>query len=309
MHPQLFPISCIFVAIVALIRLPASFAQGNEQYPNCSQLFQCGNIQGIGYPFWGGNRSQSCGHPSFQLDCTGEAPVLTIETRPYRVRSIDNATYVLTVARQEFWNDSCPQYLYNATLDTEHFSYAADTNDLALYYGCTALTLNNTIQNQFSCLANGTVGTFVNLEVLNSQCPAPLRFFIFDRSSLEFGPNFANPYLFYNCTTSFPGNYSDYPLTRAFSNSTYDSFTYLLTGGDSVNGAAITLLLVSHAAPVEIEGGQNGQIEESKDYAKLLTNGFTLEWSGTSCAECVNSGGNCESSDGNLVCFCPDGPH
>ncbi|KAF7134232.1 hypothetical protein RHSIM_Rhsim08G0083500 [Rhododendron simsii] len=160
MHPQLFPISCIFVAIVALIRLPASLAQGNEQYLNCSQLFQCGNMQGIGYPFWGGNRSQSCGHPSFQLNCTGEAPVLTIESRPYRVLSINNVTYALTVARQEFWNDSCPQYLHNATLDTVHFSYAADTNDLALYYGCTALTLVNTIQNQFPCLANGTVGTF-----------------------------------------------------------------------------------------------------------------------------------------------------
>ncbi|KAE9466729.1 hypothetical protein C3L33_01386, partial [Rhododendron williamsianum] len=137
-----------------------SISAGQRAIPNCSQLFQCGNIQGIGYPFWGGNRSQSCGHPSFQLDCTGEAPVLTIKERPYRVRSIVNTTYVLTVARQEFWNDSCPQYLYNATLDTDHFSYAADTNDLALYYGCTALAVGNTIQNQFSCLANGTVGTF-----------------------------------------------------------------------------------------------------------------------------------------------------
>ncbi|KAI8541888.1 hypothetical protein RHMOL_Rhmol08G0096000 [Rhododendron molle] len=162
MHPQLFPISCIFVAIVALIRIPASLAQGNEEYLNCSRLFQCGNIQGIGYPFWGADRSQSCGHPSFQLNCSGEAPVLTIKERPYRVLSIDNATYALRVARQEFWNDSCPQYLHNATLDTDHFNYTADTNDLALYYGCTSLIPSNTtpLPNQFSCLANGTEGTF-----------------------------------------------------------------------------------------------------------------------------------------------------
>ncbi|XP_058227122.1 LEAF RUST 10 DISEASE-RESISTANCE LOCUS RECEPTOR-LIKE PROTEIN KINASE-like 2.1 [Rhododendron vialii] len=159
MHPQLFPISFMFVAIVALI--PASLAQGNEQYLNCSQLFQCGNIQGIGYPFWGANRSQSCGHPSFFLNCTGEAPVLTIQTRPYRVLSIDNATYALTVVRQEFWNDTCPQYLYNATLDPDHFNYAADTDELVLRYGCTTLVPGNTtIANQFPCLANGTEGTF-----------------------------------------------------------------------------------------------------------------------------------------------------
>ncbi|KAF7135421.1 hypothetical protein RHSIM_Rhsim08G0091700 [Rhododendron simsii] len=385
MHSQLFPISYMFVAIVALI--PTSLAQGNEQYLNCSQLFQCGNIQGIGYPFWGGNRSESCGHPSFFLNCTGEAPVLTIDTWPYLVLSIDNSRYALTVARQEFWNDSCPQYLYNGTLDPDHFSYAADTAELVLRYGCTTLTPSNTtLPNQFWCHANGNNGTFgiyesaglttsvlntvscntsvsvrmnstvgaglssngtsekltevldsgfglvweanntncqlcvssggvcgsnssnpgsfvcycsdrdypvksfedrlifcgfltplnwrfefagrlnpqigdmkpaclktaepldgnidfcgypgfnvycegdkpiytsycsnylledifysnnsfqlVNLEVLNSQCPAPLRFLVFDRSSLEFGPNFANPYLFYNCTTSFPG--------------------------------------------------------------------------------------------------------
>ncbi|KAH7853086.1 hypothetical protein Vadar_033059 [Vaccinium darrowii] len=162
MHPKFFPISCIFIAIVTLFHLPVSLAQGNELYQNCSQLFECGNIQGIGYPFWGANRSQACGHPSFFLSCTGDAPVLTIETRPYRVLAIDNTTYTLKVVREEFWNNSCPQYLNNATLDETHFSYASGMGDLLLSYGCTTSTslTGITIPGEFTCLANGTSGTF-----------------------------------------------------------------------------------------------------------------------------------------------------
>ncbi|KAH7842940.1 hypothetical protein Vadar_010874 [Vaccinium darrowii] len=160
MHPKLFPISCIFITIASLIHLPASLAQGNEFYLNCSQLFQCGNIQGIGYPFWGANRPQACGHPSFSLNCTGDAPVLTIETRPYRVLAIDNTTYTLKVVREEFWDNSCPQNLYNATLDTSVFYYTSDTENLVLSYGCTSSSPSITIPGQFSCLANGTSGTF-----------------------------------------------------------------------------------------------------------------------------------------------------
>ncbi|KAH7844448.1 hypothetical protein Vadar_028090 [Vaccinium darrowii] len=160
MHPKLFPISCIFIAIATLIHLPASLAQGNEFYQNCSQLFQCGNIQGIGYPFWGANRPQACGHPSFSLNCTGEAPVLTIETQPYRVLAIDDTTYALKVVREEYWDNSCPQFLYNATLDETPFNYTSDTDDLVLSYGCTTSLTGTTIPGQFSCLANGTSGTF-----------------------------------------------------------------------------------------------------------------------------------------------------
>ncbi|KAH7844539.1 hypothetical protein Vadar_029122 [Vaccinium darrowii] len=131
MHPNLFPISCIFIAIVTLIHLPASLAQGNEFYQNCSYLLvQRGNIQGIRYPFWGANRPQSCGHQSFFLNGAEEAPVFTIQTWPYRVPAMDNTNAV----RQEYWNNICPQYLCKATLDATHFSYANDTDDLRLSY-------------------------------------------------------------------------------------------------------------------------------------------------------------------------------
>ncbi|KAL6952683.1 non-specific serine,threonine protein kinase [Sarracenia purpurea var. burkii] len=161
MNPKLFLTSWLLFAIVILLiaDLPPSSGADNEQYLNCSQPFQCSGISNIRYPFWGGNRSEYCGHQSFQLDCSGEAPTITIRSRTYRVLAIDSATTTLTVVREEFWNNDCPQYLYNATLDTDHFNYVSGTENLILYYNCRGQTAVP-IPTQFTCTANGTAGTF-----------------------------------------------------------------------------------------------------------------------------------------------------
>ncbi|THF98415.1 hypothetical protein TEA_025591 [Camellia sinensis var. sinensis] len=145
----------------------------------------------------------------------------------------------------------------------------------------------------------------VNVEVINSRCPAPLHDFAFDSSPFQFGPNFADLYLFYNCSNLFPSNYSQYPITCA-SNATQNSFAYLDTGTDGFNCSQFPCELSVHA-PVEIEGGQQNQVVETMDYAELLRIGFTLEWMGISCAaECENSGGHCGFNNSNSVCFCND---
>ncbi|KAL6994000.1 non-specific serine,threonine protein kinase [Sarracenia purpurea var. burkii] len=160
MNPKFFSTSNFLFAIIILViaDLPPS---SGAQYLNCSQPFQCSGISNIRYPFWGGNRPEYCGHQSFQLNCSGEAPTITIQSRPYRVLAIDSATTTLTVVREEFWNNDCPQYLYNATLDTDHFNYVSGTENLILYYNCrdTAQTAI-TFPTQFACTANGTAGTF-----------------------------------------------------------------------------------------------------------------------------------------------------
>ncbi|XP_057508804.1 LEAF RUST 10 DISEASE-RESISTANCE LOCUS RECEPTOR-LIKE PROTEIN KINASE-like 1.2 isoform X2 [Actinidia eriantha] len=147
----------------------------------------------------------------------------------------------------------------------------------------------------------------VNAMVINSTCPTPPKFFAFDRSSLSFGPNHADLYLFYNCTDSFTANYTGYPISCA-SNSTHLTFAYLDTGISTVNCTGLPCESWV-AAPVEIEGGQNGQEIESVDYAELLRFGFTLEWVGIGCDECEKSGGRCGFNNSNRACFCLDGPH
>ncbi|KAI8017049.1 LEAF RUST 10 DISEASE-RESISTANCE LOCUS RECEPTOR-LIKE PROTEIN KINASE-like 2.7 [Camellia lanceoleosa] len=136
----------------------------DKQYTNCTQLFQCENIPNLSYPFWGGNRPDYSGHPSFKLNCQGNAPLITIQTRPHRVLAIDNTAQILTAVRAEFWNNFCPAELHNATLDTAHFNYSSNTQDLMLYYGCQAPS-NGVSPSQFACSVNGTnntVGFVVN---------------------------------------------------------------------------------------------------------------------------------------------------
>ncbi|GFS36874.1 hypothetical protein Acr_00g0048420 [Actinidia rufa] len=167
MHLHLFPTFCVLMTII-LIHIPTSSGADNEQYTNCSRSYPCANILDIPYPFWGGDKPEYCGHPSFHLNCTGEAPQITIESRPYRVLAIDNGTFTLNVAQEEFWNNDCPSELHNATINaTTYFEYAPNTEVLMLYYGCrvtSTLQLNIsttiTIPNRFNCSENQSTEIF-----------------------------------------------------------------------------------------------------------------------------------------------------
>ncbi|KAK4490558.1 hypothetical protein RD792_001240 [Penstemon davidsonii] len=104
-----------------------------------SQPFHCGNLRDISYPFWGGNnRPVSCGYPGFDIDCEGETPILNISSVLYRVLEINNSTQTLRIARQDLWNNYCPTFLYNTTLNYTLFDFSSNSNDqnITLFYGC-----------------------------------------------------------------------------------------------------------------------------------------------------------------------------
>ncbi|CAL5372490.1 unnamed protein product [Camellia sinensis] len=156
LNPHLFPISVTFFLIIILSQIPTFLCVENEQYANCSKVFQCAGIPDLGYPFWGGSRPDYCGHLSFGLNCTGDAPLITIQTRPYRVLTINNSTQILKVVREEFWENICPTEFVNATVDNTPFTYVS-SQDLMLYYGCARLP--TTIPGQFDCSVDGTTNT------------------------------------------------------------------------------------------------------------------------------------------------------
>ncbi|GMP30984.1 hypothetical protein CsSME_00005389 [Camellia sinensis var. sinensis] len=174
MNPHLFPSSVAFsfFMIVTLSQVPSFLCADDEQYANCSQLFQCANIPNIGYPFWGGNRPEYCGHQSFSLNCQGDAPLITVQTIPYRVLTIDDSRQTLKVIREELWQNSCPIELINATLDTAHCTYLSDYEDLMLYFGCQRLSANLTvIPHWFDCSVDGMNNT--------DQCECQCEFYIY----------------------------------------------------------------------------------------------------------------------------------
>ncbi|XP_057487867.1 LEAF RUST 10 DISEASE-RESISTANCE LOCUS RECEPTOR-LIKE PROTEIN KINASE-like 1.2 isoform X1 [Actinidia eriantha] len=159
MHLQIFPTFCVFM-IINFIHFPRLFGADNQRYTDCSRSYPCANIPDIPYPFWGGDKPDYCGNPSFELNCQGEAPNITIQSRPYRVLSINNATFTLNVAQEEFWNNNCPAELHNATLDATPFQYAPNTEELMLYYGCRVIATGLPILNRFNCSENQITDTF-----------------------------------------------------------------------------------------------------------------------------------------------------
>ncbi|KAJ0039205.1 hypothetical protein Pint_22100 [Pistacia integerrima] len=58
-------------------------------------------------------------------------------------------------------------------------------------------------------------------------------------------------------------------------------------------------------APVQLEESEVNRTIYSFDYVKLLKDGFTLKWTGRSCAGCRNSGGRCGFEEDKNVCFWP----
>ncbi|KAL7221563.1 hypothetical protein ACSBR1_023508 [Camellia fascicularis] len=159
MNTHFSPSSCVFLMIVILSQIPTFLCADNNEYANCTQKFQCANFPNISYPFWGGNRPDYCGHPNFGLDCQGDAPRITIRSA-YRVLAIDTTTRTLTVVREEFWNNTCPTHFQNTTLDTAHFTYLSDSQNLTLYYGCRRILASQTaIPGQLNCSVDGTNNT------------------------------------------------------------------------------------------------------------------------------------------------------
>ncbi|WCJ25343.1 Protein kinase superfamily protein [Euphorbia peplus] len=130
-----------------------SAAQNSEPYQNCSMTFNCGNITQIGYPFWGSNRPEYCGHPELKLNCTNQTANIKLGNLNYRVLAINNVSKNLQVVREDHIVNICPEPYVNPTFDEEVLSYASDVQDISIYYGCPPSTsvIQTSQPTMFSC--------------------------------------------------------------------------------------------------------------------------------------------------------------
>lgn len=150
-----------FTATVLIQPLIILCDDEKEKYLNCNSSLNCLTYPNLSYPFWGSNRPDYCGHPSFELSCKDEALEIKIESITYQVLEINTNTQTFTVARIDYWNNICPQYLKNNSLDSNLFYYSSNTQPLKLLYDCPSLQPN--LPGQFSCNINST--NYVNLIV------------------------------------------------------------------------------------------------------------------------------------------------
>ncbi|KAJ4974433.1 hypothetical protein NE237_007607 [Protea cynaroides] len=132
----------LMITFLVFIILPISFSGGfYDGYSACSRTFDCGDIQGIGYPFWGNSRPAICGVPNMNLSCsTDDSTTIQINSTNYRVRSIDLQAQTMTIARTDFIADGiCVQPLVNTTtLDFSLFDYTSHDVNLTMFYGCSS---------------------------------------------------------------------------------------------------------------------------------------------------------------------------
>ncbi|RYR61463.1 hypothetical protein Ahy_A04g018642 [Arachis hypogaea] len=50
--------------------IPPYLSSNDDNYTSCADTrYDCGKINNIDFPFWGGNRPKHCGHPLLQLNC------------------------------------------------------------------------------------------------------------------------------------------------------------------------------------------------------------------------------------------------
>lgn len=163
MHPKF-----LVLFLIISIHLPAFLCQtksGTTTYDSLScegGEINCGTLRYISYPFWGGHRQSHCGRTGFELVCNVQdnVPMLNISSLSYRVLDIDFPSNTLKVARQDLFNNPCPEILRNTTMDPALFNYLPQykDNNLTLYFNCTSD--HPDVPGQFSC---GGATEYINL--------------------------------------------------------------------------------------------------------------------------------------------------
>ncbi|KAL8532038.1 hypothetical protein ACS0TY_008591 [Phlomoides rotata] len=169
MNPQsisCFSFLCSLFTIKFLFQIQAQPGGLSNLYQACGNTFSCGNkITGIMHPFRGSKDPPYCGHPIFVLTCDDHTNVtnISIMNNTYRVLEIDQNDKMMTIARADVMEGTCPTELVNMTLDHTIFDYGSSCRNFTFFYGCPASEPVNFISipcggNLGAYVASGTYG-------------------------------------------------------------------------------------------------------------------------------------------------------
>lgn len=90
--------------------------------------------------------------------CGEKIAKITIMSHVFKVLEVSDSSHTLTVVRNDYSNNACPTRLMNNTIDSIHFNYGSDSQNLTLLYDCPSPTysLPYVLPTQFNCSINGT---------------------------------------------------------------------------------------------------------------------------------------------------------
>ena len=149
------PIFLYLIILFILIHIPP-YLSSDDNYANCTSSYDCGDINNIGFPFWGERRPEWCGHPLLQLNCVHGLTYIAIENVTYRVLEAKPDNHTLRIARTDYFQGLCPSKLVNTSLDQGLFVYGSENKNLTLFYNCHDSNGLPSIPGFFNCFPNGT---------------------------------------------------------------------------------------------------------------------------------------------------------
>ncbi|KAL5553084.1 hypothetical protein UlMin_040485 [Ulmus minor] len=160
MYPKLSLSFFLFLAIVfACLELstPMKFLKDDSKFKACSQRFSCGGVRNVGYPFWGGVRTQDCGRPEFKLECNKDInPEIEIMLVKFAVLDIYERDPIFTVVALDMLDDGCPGRVANTTIGNSPFECASTNAKLTYMYNCTP-GIPNWVPAEFRCTGDEPV--------------------------------------------------------------------------------------------------------------------------------------------------------
>ncbi|KAF3957249.1 hypothetical protein CMV_017720 [Castanea mollissima] len=157
MNSQLFSRSTFLVSLffttLIFMEFPASTLCASDWYSNCStNMFSCGEITNVGYPFWGAARPEACGNPQLKLTCEKNDTTIEILDVWYRVLEMNARTKTLTIAREDYVNGICsPNFVNSSILESKVLDNTTLLQNLTLVYGCREDELPVKDYQRFTC--------------------------------------------------------------------------------------------------------------------------------------------------------------
>ncbi|KAI4346903.1 hypothetical protein L6164_007766 [Bauhinia variegata] len=142
MKPLIFPSSSIIfwlpLVLFISVNVPTSLCADDNRFASCrNEAISCGEVRDIKYPFWGENRGDYCGRlTELQVICEKDIPKLNISSVKYRILGWNQHQGNLTLARDDYWEDLCPNGSVNSTFNFTMFDYFGDIKNMTLFYQC-----------------------------------------------------------------------------------------------------------------------------------------------------------------------------
>eukprot|EP00258_Populus_trichocarpa_P019075 XP_006383423.1 LEAF RUST 10 DISEASE-RESISTANCE LOCUS RECEPTOR-LIKE PROTEIN KINASE-like 1.3 [Populus trichocarpa] len=128
-------LSDIVLVLLLFIQVPSSLGNDAMFGTACSKKFVCGDIF-VDFPFWGNDRSPTCGVPDLELRCEYNIAKMKINQVAYRVLEINQDARILRIAREDYFVGLCTPQFTSTTFNPKVFEPVEGSKNLTFIYGC-----------------------------------------------------------------------------------------------------------------------------------------------------------------------------